>query len=120
MHIGEALRTIRLRQGRTQESVALEAGFNTANLSRLERGQQSVTVKRLMSLAAALKVSLSDLFRMIEVPPMIGDTQFKEVEAPYDEDMAALCRAYGVLDTHHRMIGLRMIRDLVKAQRMLK
>ena len=120
MHIGEALRTIRVLQGRTQESVALEAGTNSSNLSRLELGKQSTTVDRLTSLAAALKVNLSDLFRMIEAPPSIGDPHLKEVQAAYDDDVKALCQAYGSLDAHHRSIGLMMIRDLEKVQRPAK
>ncbi|NYE25985.1 helix-turn-helix domain-containing protein [Pigmentiphaga litoralis] len=120
MHIGEALRTIRVRQGRTQESVALDVGFNSANLSRLECGGQGVTLDRLMALAASLKVRASDLVKMIEGPAAIGGVQLQEEEIAYADDIQALCRAYGSLDAHYRMIGLMMIRDLAKAQRTAK
>lgn len=120
MQIGEALRSIRLRQGRTLESVALEAGFDTANLSRLERGEQTVSLDRLIALAAALRVKSSDLLRMIEAPAASGDTELKEVEFSYGSDTQALNRAYGMLDSHHRMIGLRIIQELVKAQRSVR
>ena len=120
MHIGEAIRAIRIGQGRTQESVALDVGFNSANLSRLERGEQAVTLDRLMVLAAVLKTKASDIVRMIEGPTAIGGTSLQEEEAAYPDDMQALCRAYSTLDTQHRMIGLMMIRDLAKAQRAVR
>ncbi|WP_420226758.1 helix-turn-helix domain-containing protein [Pigmentiphaga litoralis] len=120
MHIGEALRLIRCRQGLTQEFVAFEVGFATSNLSRLEKGEQAVTLDRLLALAAALKVKASDIVKMIEVPATGNDRQLKEVEAVYDNDMQALHRAYRVLDDHHRMIGLLMLQDLARAQRAAK
>lgn len=120
MHIGEAIRITRLRQRRTQESVALEVGFNAGNLSRLELGLQSVGLDRFMKLAEVLGVNPSDLFLMIEASATDDGVHLQETEAAYAPEIQSLNRAYVVLDADHRAMVMRLVQDLAKATRAAK
>lgn len=53
----------RLRQGLTQDALAVEAGMRRSYLSDLERGVRNPTVHALGRLAMALKVEAADLLR---------------------------------------------------------
>ena len=118
MHIGYAIRSTRERLGLTLEAVAMEAGFDAGNLSRMERGQQAVTVDRLIEVARALQVRVSDLFLLIEAPSTEAENQLRDSEVNrYDEEMQSLRRAYSGLDKQHRRIAVQMIRGLTKAQK---
>lgn len=118
MHIGDAIRWTRERLGLTLEAVAMEAGFDAGNLSRMERGQQAVTVDRLSEVARAMQVRVSDLFLLIESPSTEAQHQLRDSETHrYDEEMQSLRRAYSGLDRQHRRIALQMIRGLTKAQK---
>jgi len=61
--LGENVREERLRQGRTQEEVAEEAGLTRSYLSDLERGTRNPSVHALGLIARALKVEAADLLR---------------------------------------------------------
>lgn len=118
MHIGYAIRSTRERLGLTLEAVAMEAGFDAGNLSRMERGQQAVTVDRLSQVARAMQVRVSDLFLLIESPSTEAENQLRDSEINrYDEEMLSLRRAYSGLDRQHRRIALQMIRGLTKSQK---
>ncbi|NIE80030.1 helix-turn-helix domain-containing protein [Asaia sp. As-1742] len=52
--LGERVRRMIVSRGRTQESVAIEAGISTSTLSFLIRGQNS-TINTVLSVLAALK-----------------------------------------------------------------
>lgn len=55
------LRQIRERKGITQKALAVKAGVSRAYLSRLEMGRHDPPLSRLRTLAAALKVKVSEL-----------------------------------------------------------
>lgn len=59
MNIGTAIRAARKAKGWTLEKLAQEAGTDTGNLSRLERGIQSVNEPLLKRIMALLGVSIS-------------------------------------------------------------
>lgn len=61
--LGMNVRQERLRQGRTQEEVAAEAGLTRSYLSDLERGTRNPSVHALGLIARALNVSASELLR---------------------------------------------------------
>ncbi|MFA7678798.1 MAG: helix-turn-helix transcriptional regulator [Pigmentiphaga sp.] len=61
MKIGQAIRQMRERLELTQEQLALAAGFDAGNLSRIELGRQQPSLKRLISIAHALNVQVSDI-----------------------------------------------------------
>lgn len=62
MKIGEAIKQLRLERGATQEDVALEAGTNAGNLSRIERCQQQPALELVEKIAAALGMTVADLY----------------------------------------------------------
>ena len=59
MNIGEAIRAARKSKGWTLEKLAQEAGTDTGNLSRLERGLQQVNEHLMQKLLGLLDVSIS-------------------------------------------------------------
>lgn len=59
--IGKLLRAKRLKQGVTQESLALQCGIDRSYLGRVERGEVNLTVEKLYEIASALNVSAKDL-----------------------------------------------------------
>ncbi|HAR06766.1 MAG TPA: hypothetical protein DCR72_14545 [Pseudomonas sp.] len=63
MKIGEAIRAGRLAKGWTLERLAQEAGTDTGNLSRLERGKQQVNDQLLQRILALVDVSV-----MVQAP----------------------------------------------------
>lgn len=60
--IGAQIRYFRQLRGRSQENLALHAGINPAFLGHLERGLKSPTVTMLEKVAAALDITLEELF----------------------------------------------------------
>lgn len=60
--IGARIRYFRKLKGWSQETLALQADMNPAFLGHLERGLKSPTVKTLEKIAAALDISMAELF----------------------------------------------------------
>lgn len=60
--IGSRIRYFRKLKGWSQETLALQADMNPAFLGHLERGLKSPTVKTLEKIAAALDISMAELF----------------------------------------------------------
>ena len=52
----------------TQEDLAHKAGIHRTYLSDIERGSRNVSLINIERLAAALSVSLAELFRRVERP----------------------------------------------------
>jgi transcriptional regulator with XRE-family HTH domain len=64
--LGKALREIRRERGLSQEQLGFESGFDRTYISLLERGLQSPTVRTIVKLALALKISPSSIIRKME------------------------------------------------------
>ena len=60
--IGGRIRYLRKLKGWSQETLALQADMNPAFLGHLERGLKSPTVKTLEKIAAAMDISMAELF----------------------------------------------------------
>ena len=60
--LGLRLRAIREHGGLTQQEAAERAGLHPVAIARLENGKQNATLATLVCLAAAYRVSLSELF----------------------------------------------------------
>ncbi|HEV7942516.1 MAG TPA: helix-turn-helix transcriptional regulator [Solirubrobacteraceae bacterium] len=69
---GDALRELRAERGISQEAVALEAGLNRGYYSGVERGVRNVSLTNMGKIAAALGVSLSEVFSRTERGAPIG------------------------------------------------
>lgn len=59
--VGERIKELRRAAGLTQVDLADRAGLSQSEVCRMEKGQRSITVDRLSSIARALGVSASSL-----------------------------------------------------------
>lgn len=59
--IGENIRILRLKNGFSQEHLALNAGINTSYIGQIERGEKNPTIKTLDKVSNALGIALIDL-----------------------------------------------------------
>lgn len=62
MHIGQAIKMLRLQQMMTQEQLALEANVATSNISRIENGQRHPSQRLLIRLAESLHSTPANLY----------------------------------------------------------
>ncbi len=65
---GDAVRARREELGLTQEDLADRAGIHRTYLSDIERGTRNVSLVNIERVAAALVVTMSDLFARVERP----------------------------------------------------
>lgn len=61
--LARRIRSLRERQGLTQEDFAVRSGISVSFASLLERGERSPSYETLVQVAAALEVPVGDLFR---------------------------------------------------------
>jgi transcriptional regulator with XRE-family HTH domain len=64
--LGMAIRQVREKHGKTQESLADEAGITERALSQIETGNANPTWATIRNLAAALGVSMGDLAQLAD------------------------------------------------------
>lgn len=62
--VGSNLRRLRNERGVTQEDFATDSGFDRGYISGVERGVRNPSVLVLERIAAALKVDVSELFKL--------------------------------------------------------
>jgi XRE family transcriptional regulator, aerobic/anaerobic benzoate catabolism transcriptional regulator len=62
LFLGKRVRELRNRRGMTRKSVALDASVSERHLAQLESGEGNISVVLLRRIAAALHVSLAELF----------------------------------------------------------
>jgi transcriptional regulator with XRE-family HTH domain len=63
---GEVLKELRTRSGKTQETVALDAGLDRTYISLLERALRQPTLETVLYLSRALDVSAAEIVAMVE------------------------------------------------------
>ncbi|GAA4340314.1 hypothetical protein GCM10023144_39850 [Pigmentiphaga soli] len=119
MHIGSAIRQTREQLGLKLEAVAMEAGFDAGNLSRIETGKQKPSITRLESIARAMKVRVADLYALVEPLPIPGMTpSLREGDiAPYHDDLQTLRRSYSALDPRRRKLVYEFVKLLNRMQK---
>ncbi len=66
--IGDNIRLIRQKSGLSQEQLALLSNMNTSYIGQIERGEKNPTVRTLEKIAAALEISITDLFSSSDSP----------------------------------------------------
>lgn len=59
--LGARLRTLRLKRGLTQESLAEAAELHWTYIGQIERGERNLTYKNLLRLSRGLQVGITDL-----------------------------------------------------------
>ncbi len=60
--VGKKIRAIRRAKKMTQEDLAYESKTDYSYLNEIEAGKRNPSIKRISSIAKALKVSVKDLF----------------------------------------------------------
>lgn len=118
MKLGAAIRKTRVDLGLKLEAVAMEAGFDAGNLSRIETGKQNPSMDRLEDIARALGVSVADLYLAAENESRTGNALRDSGDsAAYGQEMLAVRRGYTTLDSRHRKMALEFIKMLNRLQR---
>lgn len=62
INVGERIKYFRIKNGLSQENLALQAEINPAFLGHLERGLKNPTIKTLEKITHALGISLAEFF----------------------------------------------------------
>ena len=85
--LGQRIRALRTKKKLTQEQIAELAGLNSKYWSDLERGRETISVKNLNKIAAALEVSLADLVSVEhEVPRKILEEELQKMISEADDE----------------------------------
>lgn len=64
--IGENIKILRLKNGFSQEQLALNAGVNTSYIGQIERGEKNPTIKILEQISIAVEITLVDLLTLYD------------------------------------------------------
>src|SRR5437763_6361312 len=79
--LGDALRRLRQRQGRTLREVSAAAGVSLGYLSEVERGQKEASSELLAAICSALGAPLSQVFREVSDNFALAELQNEPVLA---------------------------------------
>ncbi len=77
--LGDALRRLRLRQGRTLREVSASARVSLGYLSEVERGQKEASSELLAAICSALGTPLSQVFREVSDNFALAELQSEPV-----------------------------------------
>jgi len=91
--LGDALRRLRLRQGRTLREVSAAARVSLGYLSEVERGQKEASSELLASICGALGAPLSQVLREVSDSFALAELQNEPVyDAPREPALTAPAR----------------------------
>jgi transcriptional regulator with XRE-family HTH domain len=106
--LGDVLRRLRVRQGRTLREVSASARVSLGYLSEVERGRKEASSELLAAICAALDTPLSQVFREVSdnfalaelqnEPALSGVPREPGLRVPADRLPAAVPNASGPLD----------------------
>jgi transcriptional regulator with XRE-family HTH domain len=97
--LGDALRRLRLRQGRTLREVSAAARVSLGYLSEVERGQKEASSELLAAICSALGTPLSQVFREVSDNFALAELQSEPVLSGTREPAAAERRGGTALNT---------------------
>jgi transcriptional regulator with XRE-family HTH domain len=83
--LGDVLRRLRMRQGRTLREVSASARVSLGYLSEVERGQKEASSELLAAICAALDTPLSQVFREVSDNFALAELQNEPVLAALRE-----------------------------------
>jgi len=101
--LGDALRRLRLRQGRTLREVSAAARVSLGYLSEVERGQKEASSELLAAICGALETPLSQVFREVsdssalaelQSEPVLAGTREPSLRRPDDRPIAGRAAAF--------------------------
>lgn len=101
--IGEVLRDVRQRQGRTLREVSHSARVSLGYLSEVERGQKEASSELLASICQALDITLSQMLREVS-DRMAVEESFAVPDTIPTEFSEQFKREYGIAATSSRDI----------------
>lgn len=119
MHIGSAIRHTRETLRLKLEMVALDAGFDPGNLSRIETGRQNPSIPRLEAIAKAMDVSVADLYALVEPPrsfisvSSVPNCRGKSLD---NSEWVQIRRSYHALDPRRRQLAIEFLQLLQRMQ----
>ena len=87
--LGDALRRLRLRQGRTLREVSASARVSLGYLSEVERGQKEASSELLAAICSALGTPLSQVMREVSDNFALAELQSEPVYAGAPEPQVA-------------------------------
>ena len=64
--VGKRIQELRIKQGLSQEALALKADVSTSHVGKLERGERNATIESLAKVIEALDVTFLDMFRFTD------------------------------------------------------
>jgi transcriptional regulator with XRE-family HTH domain len=105
--LGDVLRRLRIRQGRTLREVSASARVSLGYLSEVERGRKEASSELLAAICAALDTPLSQVFREVsdnfalaelQSEPMIGIPHEPGLRVPAEVSQAPVQAERGRLD----------------------
>lgn len=112
MTLGDLLKKHRLERGLTLEAVALEAGTDPGNLSRIERDTQQPSAPLLQKIAQALGLTVGALYTELETRDLV-----EEVPPRYDRSLQQLQKRFLALSPDHQALTLEFMRMLARRQK---
>lgn len=98
--LGGRVRELRVSQGLTQGALAERVGFKASYFSHIENGVKGATVETLAAVAAALGVTLSELFL--------------DVDQAMPRDFARLSTALAGQSPERQRLLLRILEDALR------
>jgi len=102
--VGKRLQQLRKSRGLTQQQLAGNLGVEVATLSRYEIGDRAIQLSMLVRVLEVLGESLSDFFDALDVA------------VPESSGEAELLAAWRLLDSHHRELSIRLVREMARAK----
>ncbi len=116
MHIGHAIRVLRIQRKLTQEQLALDADIATSNVSRIENGLRQPSQKLLRKLAYALDTTPSSLMQACE-NGIVKDTSLQDERVNHDDVIATaetqtLLKLFNELSAENKKLLLEQTRLL--------
>jgi transcriptional regulator with XRE-family HTH domain len=113
--LGDVLRRLRIRQGRTLREVSASARVSLGYLSEVERGRKEASSELLAAICAALETPLSQVFREVSDNFALAELQQDTVlSAPREPSLLEPgLRGPGLREQGLRQAGLRIAADRV-------
>lgn len=113
MTLGTLLKKRRQERNLTLEAVALEAGTNQGNLSRIERDAQQPSAALLRKIAKALGVTVGALYEELDTAP----AGIKETSPEYNKQLQQVQRGFLALTPDNQKLAVEFIRLLGRMQK---
>ncbi|OBZ14222.1 hypothetical protein A8L34_09700 [Bacillus sp. FJAT-27264] len=102
--IGENIRILRLKNGLSQEQLALNAGVNTSYIGQIERGEKNPTIKTLDKVSEALGIALIDLLLFVDSKGGGSTTLCNQSSAVLTPDQIKQCLLEVLIDNTNMIV----------------